>query len=34
MKYTVRVNRYEYSVVLSADDEVRYGWCKKVEPAW
>jgi|SoimicMinimDraft_4_1059732.scaffolds.fasta_scaffold02747_4 hypothetical protein len=34
LKYTVRMNRYEYSVILAAEDEVRYGWCKKVEPAW
>jgi hypothetical protein len=33
-KYTVRINKFEYSATLTADDEVRYGWCKKVEPAW
>jgi len=33
-KYTVRLNRNEYSAVLTADGEVRYGRCKRIEPAW
>lgn len=33
-KYTFRVNRYEYSAILTTDNEVRHGWCKKVDPAW
>jgi len=33
-KYLVRLNRYEYSAILTTDGEVRYGQCKKVDPAW
>ena len=33
-KYTFYINRYEYSTHLTTDNEVRYGWCSKVEPAW
>jgi hypothetical protein len=33
-KYTFHINKYEYSAILSAENEVRYGWCAKVEPAW
>lgn len=33
-KYTVYINRYEYSATFSSSDEVRIGWCRKVEPAW
>lgn len=33
-KYTFRMNRYEYSAILTAENEVRHGWCKKVAPAW
>lgn len=33
-KYTFRMNRYEYSAILTAENEVRHGCCKKVAPAW
>ena len=33
-KYQIRLNRYEYSVTLTAEGEVRYGYCRKIEPAW
>ena len=33
-KYTFRINRYEYSAILTAENEVRHGWCAKMEPAW
>jgi hypothetical protein len=33
-KYTVHVNRYEYSATFVSKDEVRIAWCQKVEPAW
>lgn len=33
-KYTVMINRYEYSAHFVSENEVRIGWCKKVEPAW
>ena len=33
-KYTIRLNRFEYSATLTSEDEVRYGWCKKLAPAW
>lgn len=32
--YQVHINKFEYSVVLIRDNEVRHGWCAKVEPAW
>lgn len=33
-KYTVRINRYEYSAEFVSKEEVRIGWCTRVEPAW
>ena len=33
-KYTIRLNRFEYSATLTTEGEVRYGQCKKMEPAW
>lgn len=33
-KYTVYINRYEYSAHFVSKEEVRIGWCTKVEPAW
>lgn len=33
-KYTFRINKYEYSAILSSENEVRHGWCTKTEPAW
>jgi hypothetical protein len=33
-KYTVLINRYEYSAHFVSNEEVRIGWCTKVEPAW
>ena len=33
-KYTFSIDKYEYSVHLTAENEVRYGWCVKAEPAW
>jgi hypothetical protein len=33
-KYKVLINRYEHSAHFVSQEEVRIGWCKKVEPAW
>lgn len=33
-KYSVTINRYEYSAILASESEVRYGSCTKVDPAW
>lgn len=32
--YNFYINKYEYSATLVNKTEVRYGWCKKVDPAW
>ncbi|BBM67857.1 MULTISPECIES: hypothetical protein [Vibrio] len=32
--YTFSINKYEYSATLTNQEEVRFGTCKKVEPAW
>jgi hypothetical protein len=33
-KYKYVLNRYEYSAILVTKDDVRHGWCKKIDPAW
>jgi hypothetical protein len=33
-RYLFRLNRFEYSAILSTDGEVRSGWCKKIDHAW
>lgn len=32
--YSFHINRYEYTAILTAENEVRHGLCTKIEPAW